>query len=465
MSTQLLRFDVYPMVYQVGKSAKLSVRPVGTRPLAVKEYKIVLVSLAAGSGYSYPGITCEREYFATPDENGVLSIDCVFDMESEYYVRIYSDDNRVAQLSVYAVEADLAGRMPRVGDLHMHTYRSDGREAPWKVVADYRAYGYDFLAITDHNRYHPSLEAEYLYKDTDKLLTIVPGEEVHLPGNPVHIVNFGGEYSINHMIENDRDKKEMYSIPEEDRPEYLRRALDMNSCPDIISVDEYKRQVNELADTLDIPEGIDKFHYAACCWIFNKIRAANGLGIYAHPYWISDVFQISEVFNEYMLDTHPFDAYEVMGGESEYHMNGFQVAQYYNKLQKGTDSDYPIVGSTDTHSTSKTNSAAYVTKTIVFSPANDRESLIESIKQKYSIAVDTMSREFRPIGDFRLVKYAWFLLEHYYPAHDAIAAEDGRAMHAYSFALTAHEKAFYAKKIAECKQEQILLEKKYFDFA
>ena len=88
-----------------------------------------------------------------------------------------------------------------------------------------------------------------------------------------------------------------------------------------------------------------------------------------------------------------------------------------------------------------------------------------AIKQKYSIAVDTMSKEVRPIGDFRLVKYAWFLLEHYYPAHDAVACEDGRAMHAYSFALTADEMAFYAKKIAQCKQEQTLLEKKYFAFA
>ena len=114
MSTQLLRFDIYPMVYRVGKSAKLSVRPVGTRPLVVKEYKFVLVSLAAGSGYSYPGITCEREYFATPDENGVLSIDCVFDMESEYYVRIYSDDNRVAQLSVYAVDLTLQAECPEL---------------------------------------------------------------------------------------------------------------------------------------------------------------------------------------------------------------------------------------------------------------------------------------------------------------------------------------------------------------
>ena len=465
MATQLLRYDVYPMVYEVGKLTKLNVRPVGTRPFANKEHKITVVSLAAGSGYSYPGIKCSRDYVATPDENGVLSFECEFDMESEYYVRIYCDDRRVAQLSVYAVESDLASRMPRVGDLHMHTYRSDGREAPWKVVADYRSYGYDFLAITDHNRYHPSLEAQFLYKDTDKLLTIVPGEEVHLPGNPVHIVNFGGKFSINHMIENDRDNNEMYSIPAENRPEYLRRAMDMNDCPDIISVEEYKRQVNELAQTLDVPEGIDKFHYAACCWIFNKIREAQGLGIYAHPYWIADVFQISEAFNEYMLDTHPFDAYEVMGGEDEYHMNGFQVAQYYNKLQKGTDSDYPIVGSTDTHSSAKTNTQGHVTRTIVFTPKNEREAIIESIKQKYSIAVDTMSKEVRPIGDFRLVKYAWFLLEHYYPAHDAVACEDGRAMHAYSFALDESEKAFYAEKIAQCKKEQERLEKKYFAFA
>lgn len=36
------------------------------------------------------------------------------------------------------------------GNLHTHTYLSDGLLSPEAVIARYRALGYDFLAITDH---------------------------------------------------------------------------------------------------------------------------------------------------------------------------------------------------------------------------------------------------------------------------------------------------------------------------
>ncbi len=37
------------------------------------------------------------------------------------------------------------------GNLHAHTYLSDGLLSPEAVIARYRALGYDFLAITDHD--------------------------------------------------------------------------------------------------------------------------------------------------------------------------------------------------------------------------------------------------------------------------------------------------------------------------
>ena len=38
------------------------------------------------------------------------------------------------------------------GNLHCHTYWSDGRAFPDQVVRSYRDAGYDFCAVTDHNR-------------------------------------------------------------------------------------------------------------------------------------------------------------------------------------------------------------------------------------------------------------------------------------------------------------------------
>ncbi len=39
------------------------------------------------------------------------------------------------------------------GNLHSHTTRSDGKLTPDESVAAFKAHGYDFLALTEHNRY------------------------------------------------------------------------------------------------------------------------------------------------------------------------------------------------------------------------------------------------------------------------------------------------------------------------
>ena len=47
------------------------------------------------------------------------------------------------------------------------------------MCANYRRDGFDFLAITDHGRYYPSLEAIEAYKNIPTGLKIFRGEEVH----------------------------------------------------------------------------------------------------------------------------------------------------------------------------------------------------------------------------------------------------------------------------------------------
>ena len=69
--------------------------------------------------------------------------------------------------------------------------------------------------------------------------------------------------------------------------------------------------------------------------------------------------------------------------------------------------------------------------TIVFARQNERKELINSIKQCYSVAVDTVGED-KIIGEFRLVKYACFLMKNYFPLHDELCFEEGRALKAYA---------------------------------
>ncbi len=417
---ELTNYDIFPKVFPCDKEVEITVRPLGLHVAFDGEYSIWLRELTQGNNLRYPERNNLVEYKVSPDSDGCLRFKHTFRGEQEHYVDIMKDDKRVVRLPVYSLLPDMVGRYPFRGDLHMHTCRSDGRQAPAIVAAEYRKNGYDFLAMTDHDVYYASLEAINTYKDVPVEFNLVTGEEVHLDGNDIHIVNFGGRYSVNALMPGDHHI--------DVGPGKELRSLD-GECPEIISVEEYKRQVNELADTLDIPDGIEKFTYASCVWIFNHIKKADGLGIFCHPYWLQNVFQVPENLVEYMMETQPFDAFEVLGGESYFEQNGFQAARYYDDRAKGRR--YPVVGSTDSHGCVH-NDGALIASTIVFAPENTREGIVNSIKDFYSVAVDSISKELRLVGETRFVRYGCFLLREFFPLHDELVFEEGRLMKDYA---------------------------------
>ena len=58
--------------------------------------------------------------------------------------------------------------------------------------------------------------------------------------------------------------------------------------------------------------------------------------------------------------------------------------------------------------------------------------IMRYIVEKGSIAIDGISKEYRLVGDFRFAKYANFLLKNYFPLHDDLCYEEGRAMKDYA---------------------------------
>jgi len=53
--------------------------------------------------------------------------------------------------------------------------------------------------------------------------------------------------------------------------------------------EEYADKMEALVAAANIPAHLDPVPPVVCKWIFDTIRSANGLGIFAHPNWISDV--------------------------------------------------------------------------------------------------------------------------------------------------------------------------------
>lgn len=426
MKAILYNYDIFPKVFLGDRQQSVTIQPLGLHAAfeAHKQYVLRIFKVNQSNPKVYPERSGRSELTVTPDADGCLRFTAYFEGEGEHFINIYDDPEAKPRLtlSVYSLFDDMVGRYPLRGDLHMHTCRSDGKESPAVVSANYRGHGYDFFAITDHHRYYPSLEAIAAFGDLTDFV-IVPGEEVHLPLNNVHYVNFGGKFSVNAIVTPSKNQEKAGDDP-------AWRTMDGTNAPATMTVDEFKAMIEERANSVPRKNRSEQLSFAVMQWTHEQVQAAEGLGIFPHPYWLCQMMQLPEDYTEFVYQQAPFDAFEVLGGESIYSHNGFQTGFYYEMKARGID--HPIVGSTDSHGSTEHNKNGLVCSTIVFAPENTREALIDSIKAKYSVAVDSISAEYRLVGDFRFIKYGSFLMENYFPLHDLVCRAEGYYMKQYA---------------------------------
>ncbi len=397
-------FSVYPVVVRGDAETEITVRPLYDH-VALRDDAEYEVTYYPCEEFSQRSGWPERNRPVVKRINGALRVRQYFEGEQEHVLHLdaVQGDNRrrMGEFRVYSVGPDLGGRIPWKGDVHMHSSRSDGREAPAYVAAACRGIGLDFMALTDHGQYEPSLEAIRAFEGVKCDLRMYPGEEVHPPGNPVHMVNFGGRFSVNALF-----------APES----------------------SYRSAVEDRAAGLgQLPGGVDRFQYASTVWSFERIREAGGLGIFCHPYWFTNHrYAPSGALTSHIFDTQPYDAYEIIGG---YHLfevasNTLQVARYHEERARGRR--IPIVGVSDAHGCERGELFGWY-YTIVFAPTYDLSDLTDAIRGLWSVAVEALpGQEPRAFGPFRLVKYALFLMREVFPLHDELCVEEGRLMRAHA---------------------------------
>lgn len=288
---------------------------------------------------------------------------------------------------------------PYRGDMHCHTCRSDGKEGPAIVAANYRKSGFDFLSITDHGQYEPAQEAIRAFSDIPMSFQLFAGEEVHPPKNNCHTVHFGGTYSINQIFREDPEK--------------------------------YEREVDEIENKLEIPEGLNTREYASLLWVYRNIREAGGMAIMAHPCWIQDeAYHIRRDMYRYLLQTHPFDALELTCGQS-LEENQLQISLWQQMREEGNV--VPVVGSSDSHGT--VNSPWFgLSKMIVLSEECTKDALIDAVKARRAVVLEQYPGEPLPrvYGENRALEFVLFLVTEYMPLHDELCFEEGRLMKAYA---------------------------------
>ena len=405
-------YDVYPQMVPADRESVIRIRPRFAHAAFSGEMKVF------HSPYDRTRPQYEPEWHL---EDGTLVIKAHFESEQEHTLQVVMtfENGQSSRLDfrVFSLFPDWYALRPFKGDLHLHTMKSDGLEDGRYAAARYREAGFDFMAVTDHRRYEPSVEVMEYWKELNPDFKLFPGEEVHSPDNPVHIVNFGGKGSVNDIW---RDHEE-----------------------------QYRREVAEIIEAIpDKEPGKEKeyFTVAASEWVFRNIKEKEGLAIFCHPYWsIATGNYVSEWATSEILKRRQFDAYEVIGGFSrwQYHSNNLQAVRYYEEQAKGNP--FPLVGVSDSHGTdvfpfdssrggrilcdSSDGDLFDWYYTIVLAEKCELPELIGNIKKFNSIAVCAPEGE-RPelFGSFRAVRYGHFLLRNYFPQLRSWCAVEGLLM-------------------------------------
>ena len=427
MNERLLKYRITPRVVRANCATEITVEGLDESCRFYDDLTYLICICKRDNFFYFEGRECTwagrdfmTELIVSP-KNGVISFSHCFDGEQEWMIQVTRQESdlhvpdryrrywknkidvlyKPLEFLIYSLEDDLYGTRPLKGDLHIHSYESDGDESPELVAAQYRKYGFDYIALTDHFFLAPSLQAIQSFSQIPTALKIFAGEEVHpyelMNGNTdtgiFHVVNFNPKTSVN------------------------RRALEE---PETV-----RAEIDAIYDELtDISDRGERWEAAWYTWIYRAIHEAGGIAIYPHPYWVlRGTLSVRSSATDMILDRHLCDVCELLGG-TDFPHNCMQVQMYHEKRAQGLR--YPWVASSDSHTVLK-GGRFNQAWTVTF--ARTAEEIPEQILAGMSVAVDNTAPKNKNVyGELRLVRYTWFLLENYFDRHDEYCDAAGQAI-------------------------------------
>lgn len=398
-------YAIFPSVVRANQPTEMVIVPREKAFLffSGEEYQLTVISVNNDEMSYYEPTTHVR--LTAKAEGGVLRFSYTFPDEQEHLIILEYGEKKLQEFHVFSLYEDLYRLRPLRGDLHSHSYRSDGKRDPSALAGHFREQGYDFFALTDHNRHYPGDEIDDTYNGVRLGIVRIKGEEVHAPGSVVHIVHVGGESSVTAQY--------------------------------VHNVDGFEREITEQylpRVPSDVPEQYAS-RYAKAIWATEKIHEAGGLAIFPHPFWMpgkSKVFNVCDEFARILLTSGMFDAFELMGGCGQALRN--RTLAFWGDL-RAEGLRIPVVGSSDVHGIQKSVEFPHQF-TVCFAEDKEHDAIISAVKNGNTVAVEATGteyeRHYRAYGSLRLVTYAQFLLQNYFPKLQRICQGEGVAMRAYA---------------------------------
>lgn len=391
MGNKIDYFNVESIIFEASKKVELKISCKYDVQKIAGEYKVIISPM---HNYEYnPYETySEKAIYIEAKENS-LTIPVFFENEQEYRVNIFficgEEEILFISTNVYALNEDLYNLNYFKADLHMHTTLSDGYEPPEMVVLAAREKGLDVIAVTDHNSYRGSVEAERASNELGLKLTVLRGEEYSLEYSPMHILCLGTKEPINRK--------------------YITKA--------IFDIDEVK---TEIENNKDISCNVDA--YVATQYLLDEIKKQGGVSVLAHPLWkpvFQDGSRIDTPMSMYLElgKDRKFDGIEIVSGSQKDECNVTNLQEIIAREIFNSFDNIPVIGITDSHAYS-TDPICGLHYTVIFSKDSDSNSVLDAIKRGMTVAVEHIGKTQQCYGNLRLSLLASFLVRNYFPLRD-----------------------------------------------
>lgn len=305
------------------------------------------------------------EFNTSASGEGRITWDIEATWSGEALVDLYPahSERAAATLHIFAAPAEIAHRRPLRADFHIHTLFSDGHSTPAEMVIRGRELGLDALAITDHNRFEPSVEGIEAAHHHGLGLLAFTGEEI--TAWDWHLVAIGTSSEVQ---------------PEEPGHNGLVKALE-------------------------------------------RVHALGGKGYLAHPYWIgSRQRNMPSADYDRILAEGGLDGIELLG-DVEWEENLLSVARYF---ELDPTRRPPALGNSDTHWAEHTF-GGYWSLVLAEKPdqasllkAIAEHYSVACARLPANPAARKLENQVLAYGAFKLVELALFLERYYFPEHDRL---------------------------------------------
>ena len=327
-------------------------------------------------------------------EGRLLRFPLTFHGEHEHTLVIIADlpEGRFSEThSFYSLNEDLALLKPYKGNIHTHSTQSDGLVPPLETACIMRRSGFDFFSLTDHCVY--TRELEFLERSQCGFVCY-PGEEAQTIPGVNHVLSLGVPFSITRW----RDAADS---------DYSRRVRALEDSPPCSVLPPHERNLAAQTEIL-----------------FRKIRESGGVSVFCHPYWFCENrFYSTVTETDFLLRNGSYDALEV--GNSRVERMALLNAKLKELAGEGA-MDRPLVGSSDWHG--REGQLSNKDYTVIFAASPDFSDFAAAVRAGRCVGVGGRQDEFA-FGSFRLVKYTYFLIRHFFaPLHDPLCEKQGEAL-------------------------------------